>query len=291
MKISERLGQQDKVVILTMGALCAGLLGTIDYLTGFEVSFAVFYLIPVSLVSWFAGKRAGVLVSLLSAVIWLAASEFAGQRYSHVAIGYWNSLTRLGFFVVVAYLLSELKQKLDYQATLARTDNLTGAANDRAFYEIAQMELNRARRSGHPFTVAYLDADNFKAVNDRFGHRVGSDLLRLVVERLRSVLRVTDVVARLGGDEFALLLPETGGEQAKVVMRKVQENLVDEMSSKKWRVTFSIGVVTCISPSESIEKIVKIADELMYSVKNEGKNSVRYLVLQPKPVKKEAAGV
>src|SRR6185312_6159583 len=105
---------------------------------------------------------------------------------------------------------------------LARIDALTGVANGRTFYDLARVELCRFQRTGRPFTVAYLDLDNFKQVNDRLGHPAGDDLLRRVAQVLRDNTRVLDVPARLGGDEFALLLPETDAEDALPVLSKLR---------------------------------------------------------------------
>ena len=156
------------------------------------------------------------------------------------------------------------------------SDYLTGAANTRLLYELTQMEIDRFERYGHPFTLAYLDLDDFKRLNDKFGHAVGDLVLRKLVNAARRNLRKADIVARLGGDEFALLLPETNQESALVVLSRIQRNLLEEMMRGSWPITFSIGVITCSSSPQSADELVKMADELMYSVKREGKNGIKY---------------
>jgi diguanylate cyclase (GGDEF)-like protein len=123
-----------------------------------------------------------------------------------------------------------------------------------------------------------MDIDDFKMVNDHFGHSTGDILLRSVVETISSNIRVSDIVARLGGDEFAILMPETGHESAQAVISRVQRNLLDIVQRNGWPVTFSIGVVTCISPPDSIEEVLKKADDLMYLIKNKSKNMIGYEV-------------
>ena len=255
------------------------LLGLLDYFTGFEISFAFFYLIPVALVTWLAGLRAGVPFSFACAATWHAANALAGETFSNPFVPYWNAATRLGFFIVVAALLARLRESLGHEREMARTDFLTGAANTRAFYELAEMEIGRLRRYGHPFTIAYMDADNFKAVNDRLGHQVGSSLLVNVVSVARQNLRETDVVARVGGDEFAVLLPETDADQGRAVVRKLRARMLEEMRRHDWPVTFSIGVLTCASPPRTVDELIKRADALMYEVKRAGKDSVSHAVL------------
>lgn len=260
------------------------LLGVVDYLTGFELSFAVFYLTPVALVAWCASKRVAIIISIASAATWQAANGLAGEHFSHPLIPLWNAVTLLGSFLVVALLLTKLKDSFARETALARTDFLTGAANARAFYELAQAEISRARRYGHQFSVAYVDADNFKAVNDRLGHHVGSRLLVRFVEVVKQSLRATDVVARIGGDEFAILLPETGAAQARAVVQKLRERLADEMRGGGWPVTFSVGLLTCAEPPHTVDELIKVADGLMYEVKEGGKDSVRHDVLSSRLV-------
>jgi diguanylate cyclase (GGDEF)-like protein len=159
---------------------------------------------------------------------------------------------------------------------MARTDYLTRVANSRYFAEIASHEIKRAGRYLHPFTVAYLDIDDFKSVNDRWGHSTGDQLLALVADTIRGNIRATDSIARLGGDEFVFLLPETGYDAASVVIQKVHQSLQAVMGGKGWPVTFSIGVVTFRTPPDSVDGMIRAADAFMYSVKHSGKNRIQH---------------
>ncbi len=255
-------------------------LGFSDYMTGHEIGFDLYYLLPVSLAAWYLGRRAGIFTSFICAIVWLITDITAGQTYLHPFMSYLNAIAKLIFFLAVSSLLSALCNAYAHQKELARTDYLTEVANRRFFYELTEMEINRSRRYAHPFTLAYLDVDNFKAVNDRFGHSVGDRLLKIVGDTIKSSLRATDVVARLGGDEFAILLPETRKQAAQVVIQKVQQTLLGEMQKNGWSVTFSIGVVTFLDPPRTVEELVKLGDEQMYAAKNIGKNSVQYDVWQ-----------
>lgn len=143
------------------------------------------------------------------------------------------------------------------------------------------MEIERSQRYGHPITLVYIDLDNFKMVNDQWGHRTGDQVLMVTVECIIKELRKTDIVARLGGDEFAILLPETDAEASRIVTSKLQRSLLDEMLQNQWPVTFSIGVVTFMDIPDSDDKVIQIADELMYTVKNDGKNGISYSVYRP----------
>jgi diguanylate cyclase (GGDEF)-like protein len=126
--------------------------------------------------------------------------------------------------------------------------------------------------------VVCIDLDNFKIVNDCFGHSTGDILLRLVAHTIQQNIRVTDTVARLGGDEFAILLPETGRNVAEAILQKVQKINLEIMRRHGWPVTLSIGVVTFTSPPSTVDETLRISDQLMYSAKNNGKNSIQYEV-------------
>lgn len=274
------LERQSRWWLALLSIALVGLLGLIDALTSDEVAFSVFYLLPVSIAAWYVGRRPGAWLSAISALTWLVADlSFAGSPYSHPLIPLLNTLTRFSFFLLVTVLLSALRRSLDREKTLARMDYLTGAANARAFVDTARLELSRSRRYQHPLTIAYIDVDNFKTVNDQLGHSAGDAVLRMTVTTIRRNLRASDLVARLGGDEFALLLPETGPDAAEVVGRKVQSRLLSEAEAQGWSVTFSIGVLTCLTPPETVEEAIYAADALMYSVKKSRKNMIKFATL------------
>ena len=250
-----------------------------DYLTGYRFGFSRFYLLPILLITWSQGRTAGVVCAVLVSVGWTGVDAARNHDLSFIFSSFWNSAVRLGYFVVTVYLLAGLREALQVEKRLARMDFLTGVANRRFFFEAARAEIDRARRYQHPFIVAYIDIDGFKGINDRLGHAAGDALLRLVAQTARANLRTVDVIARLGGDEFAILLPETGGAAAADVMRKIHANLIDAVKKQGWPVTFSIGTVTYAQPPVSVDEMVRRADNLMYAVKNAGKNTIRYETL------------
>jgi diguanylate cyclase (GGDEF)-like protein len=262
-------------------------LGGIDYLTGYELSFSLFYLAPISLMAWYVGRNFAIALSFLAALVWLAADIANLHYYSHMGLYFWNTAIRLGFFVIVAVLLSALKRVLERERLLARTDSLTEAMNSRYFLEQLQNEIDRANRYGRTFSLAYFDCDNFKEVNDRFGHSTGDEVLRRIVNGASKQLRSTDRIGRLGGDEFAILFPETDQEAVQSVVSRIQTSLKAEMESYNWGVTFSVGVLTCESQACTGENLIKLADDLMYSIKKNGKNNASYVILPSKDSSQE----
>jgi diguanylate cyclase (GGDEF)-like protein len=204
-------------------------IGFVDLLTGEEIALSLFYLIPIALVSWFTGSSWGLCFSIACAIVWQLADIASGRQYSTMLISYWNAGIRFGFFIIVVSLLSKLKKSYEHEKMIARTDNLTNAVNRRHFFELLQSEIHRSERNKNPFSVAYLDLDNFKYVNDQFGHDAGDKLLCLMVRVSEMALRKIDVVARLVGDEFAFLLPETSQEGSRIAISKLQASFQSEM--------------------------------------------------------------
>jgi diguanylate cyclase (GGDEF)-like protein len=282
LSITEYLQRQPKWTIVVAGGALTLCLGFIDYITGPDLSFVIFYLLPVFLVAWYADRGSGFIIALLSGIAWFSADVLTMPPSAHPLVTSWNVVTKIGFFLIVNQMVSSLRGGLERERQMARRDHLTGVANSRHFAEIASQEIRRAGRYQHPFTLAYLDIDDFKSVNDAQGHSAGDALLVAVASSIRDAIRSTDVVARLGGDEFAVLLPETGFEASAVVIRKVSESLHAVMRRKGWPVTFSIGVVTFRSPPESVDSMIRAADEFMYAVKRAGKDRVLHCQVNEK---------
>ena len=272
MNIAAWLEKQNKPLLVFLGMILICIIGVADYLSGSEFAFSVFYVLPIAMITWGTSRRWGLVSSLISAFVWLAAESVTGQTYSSPLVPIWNSFIRLAFFAIITVLLSSLKNSME----LTRTDQLTTSINARYFYEILQMEIDRFQRSQRPFTIAYIDIDNFKSVNDRFGHPAGDQLLIQFANSIRKTIRKSDFIARLGGDEFALLFPETDQKSARIVFSKIQGILREEMQHKKWPVTFSVGIVTCKTAPKTTDQLIKLADVLMYAAKNDGRNTVKY---------------
>lgn len=272
----------DRLSAKALFAMCFVLiisLGVLDYASGYEISFSVFYLFPVIAGGWYIGKKAAILLSVLSAATWFVSDVGAGHVYSHMAIPVWNSTVRLLFFLIIGYLVAGNRGLLMRERAMSRTDALTGVANSRSFMEAASLELNRTIRQKRELVIAYIDIDNFKKVNDTFGHGTGDALLREVASCISSNLRGMDTVARLGGDEFALMLPETGSTGAGAFLMRVKDALTQNSAISAYTVSFSIGAVICGVGCKKdhcdIERLISEADRLMYDVKLSGKDDLR----------------
>jgi diguanylate cyclase (GGDEF)-like protein len=266
-------------LLTAAGFLLVALVALLDLRTESRLSFGLFYLIPVALCAWWGGFSPGVLVSLAGAVAWQAV-DYLENPLAPPAMAGWNGVVRFGTLVLVSSLVSRLRIGIVRERLLARTDPLTGAANGRTFYETAAVEAERARRSGQPLTLAYLDLDNFKQLNDRLGHAAGDAALQAMVELIHIHLRPADLLARLGGDEFALLLPETGPEGAAPSLERLQGLLAQELAQRGWPLAVSIGAATFPRPPKDVDHMIQRVDALMYAAKRKGKGRIEHAVVE-----------
>ena len=270
-------------ILITLGASgMVAVIGYIDHLTGTEVSISIFYLLPVAFAFWKGGLWPGVATATAGAAAWLIADLFAGHQYTHPVIPYWNALMRGLIFFTVGILLVRLKRVLERETHLATRDALTGIGNWRHFEAVAGRELGRAKRSGKPLSVAYIDLDDFKMVNDSLGHQAGDALLVSVASVLQQSVRTIDCIARLGGDEFIVLMPETGQNGARAVVARIRKMLEEALKEGHWSSTLSVGLVTFAGVPDSIDELIRKADDLMYRAKKGGKDSVAELIVQRK---------
>lgn len=251
------------------------LIAFIDHITSIELSFSIFYLVPILFATWVLGRNPGFIIALISALAWFSTEITARQFNISLFVLIWNTTLYFAYFILALMLLSRLKKELLQEKNLSRIDYLTGIANSKSFYEKIAIEKSRCLRNKTPLTVAYLDCDYFKVVNDVFGHKQGDIVLQLIASSIRDNIRMTDLVARIAGDEFMILLPETGKEAAEMVIRRSQNQLLEVMKQNNWPVTFSIGVATFINPQDSIDQMVVKADNLMFTAKDAGRNLIR----------------
>jgi diguanylate cyclase (GGDEF)-like protein len=127
-----------------------------------------------------------------------------------------------------------------------------------------------------------MDIDNFKMVNDHFGHHIGDELLCSVAQSMKKNIRAIDVIVRFGGDEFGVLLANTSAGSASQVVEKLNDILLELVQNKGWPVTFSIGVATFPNPPDKIDVIIDAADAQLYVAKQKGKNRIQHTIITEK---------
>jgi diguanylate cyclase (GGDEF)-like protein len=276
LRLCERL---PKSVLAVGSVLLAVLVAYVDFVTGNEFSLLLFYLFPIGFAAWYGTRGLGLFVAALSGIGWIVGDLFELTQ-GHPLIFLWNACMRISMFLVLAYLLSSLRARLVEVSIQARTDPLTGLFNRRHLYERVEGELQRARRHDRPLTLVSIDVDDFKTINDHYGHAAGDAVLCAVSEVLRHSTREIDVAARTGGDEFVVLLIETNAAAAHEVAAKLQGALRRRMDEIGRAVTFSFGAVTFEQPPATVDEMFRLVDAQLYSAKHLGKDRLIQTVAQ-----------
>ncbi len=254
------------------------LTGYIDYLVDPEISLRAFYLPPVIISAWYVGRRAGLAMAFACAVTWfLADIEDAPPRLFWAP--YWNGALLSVYFGIIAQTVSTLKSAHEELKRKAVVDSLTGALNRHGLEERLEIELFRTSRGALPLSAAYVDLDNFKSMNDTFGHKKGDELLAFVAQAFLKRLRKTDIFARLGGDEFIAVLPETEPADAQRVITEVTQEIRQHAAQHQYLVSLSIGLAAFMRAPASIQEVIDTSDKLMYEVKHASKDALRLHII------------
>jgi diguanylate cyclase (GGDEF)-like protein len=196
----------------------------------------------------------------------------------HGLVFFGTALLLHGLSNHIQHTVGVLRTQADRLAELAHTDSLTGLANRRSIIEKLEREFTRARRYQRPLSLLYLDLDGFKAINDRFGHMFGDEILRGVAVSLLAVLRSTDHLARIGGDEFAVLLPETTLEASVNVAEKLRRALASysqQLGPTVPPLNFCAGASSLLESDTSVDDMLARADQAQYLAKDTGKAHTR----------------
>lgn len=257
--------------------LAVSILSWVEFRSGPEISFEILFLIPIALAGWFGGREPALLTAVAAAAMW-----FAGElRWIEAGIGVrlWNSLTRLVVYTTEGWLVARLRERRDElrsllmeERELARTDAITGLPNSRAFYEQAEHMTGKTS----PMALAYMDLDNFKNVNDRFGHAAGDEVLRKIAQVLRATIRPHDLAARLGGDEFAFLLTDVTTEEAAQVAERLSREVRSlAVEYERTDLGATIGIVWSAERMD-VDALIHSADAAMYEGKQGRKGSIQF---------------
>lgn len=256
---------------LSIALALVAVIGAVDYVTGYEWAFSLFYLFPVLLATQVLGPRAGLAMAVLAAGVWTLAQWAAGLTYSTKLPLFWNVAMRFGILVLMAHLLL----KLETETRRARHDDLTHLGNRWQFMEWLEAEQYRSARLDKPFSLLYLDIDRFKTLNDTQGHAAGDKALRAMASTLRAQCRRIDKPARIGGDEFVVLLPDANELDCRTVAARIQQAMAHEISKQQWPIGVSIGMTTARGTEKTAEELLRDADRAMYHVKHAAPNGSR----------------
>jgi diguanylate cyclase (GGDEF)-like protein len=256
------------------------LIAYVDFSSGVELRVFPLYYVPISFAAWHFGRAGAVVTASLCAFAWFGSNQLAGMQFSHPAVWVANSILQGASFTIVGLLVAGLKLAASRARALSRMDSLCPLLNSRAFYEDCGRLLALCRRAKRPVTLAYLDLDDFKAVNDTRGHAQGDALLRTIAQTLLSSIRSSDVAARLGGDEFAIMMPELGPNEARQTLERLRRALGQPTPDLFCTIAVSVGAVTFMMAPDDAQAMVQMADSVMYSAKKDGKNRIHLKVVR-----------
>jgi diguanylate cyclase (GGDEF)-like protein/putative nucleotidyltransferase with HDIG domain len=252
----------------------SALIGAAVYFRGSPTTAHAFFYVWVACFSFYFFSRG----------VALAEVAFAGGTYAVVLAGVSHPpehglelwLVTLCTLLVTGILITGLRRRIDEMieglSSAARTDVLTGLLNRRGFEEAFNLELERARRGGHTLSVLVGDLDNFKHVNDRYGHYRGDVALRQTSDILERRQRRFDTVARIGGEEFALLVPDADDHDAYVLAERLRMSLRDVFASQEVPITISFGIASFPAHGEAYEALLGAADDALYAAKELGRD-------------------
>lgn len=250
----------------------------LDRISGSFMPFMSMYLLTIMIAGFFLSKYYAYIFALLTSFTGLATYLHLGvHSYPYRDMTFHNFVSHGVVYFIVIWLMVKVRQLFDYVSILAVKDASTDLYNGRGFLTLGAGLLASANRYNEPLSMVYIDLDNFKQVNDTYGHRVGDKLIATIAYTLSTRVRQGDIVGRLGGDELGILMPKATTEAAKILVTRLQVDMLQAIDKYNTNISFSIGVVTCKSTCTiTIDNLVGQADKLMYTIKNTTKNGVAY---------------
>jgi len=248
------------------------LIAFLDYkVAGLYYSFGVLYCLPIIQTAHIGSirslrrsdSRTPDLIGVVCAVAWSVAEASVNWPlfpFSALAL---NIFTRAITFSVLGRVMTKLFKEKEY----SRKDILTGLANRLEFIERFEIERLRSERTGEPYSLLYIDIDQFKILNDNRGHHTGDEALITLSGILSENSRKVDTVSRIGGDEFVVLFPSTDEMTCQTLTTRIMQASEEYFQNQGWPISLSIGSVTDTGNIKNIDEILREADEKMYSVK------------------------
>jgi diguanylate cyclase (GGDEF)-like protein len=248
------------------------------------ISLDVLFCLPVIETAHLSSIRANrrydtqtpTVVGIALALVWSATEVAISWPDFPMIVFVLNTFTRSVIFTIIGRVLIKLWREREY----ARKDILTGLANRVEFLDRLEIEQGHSERTGRPYSLLFIDIDNFKALNDTHGHQVGDEALKILAYILRSSSRKVDVAARLGGDEFVLLLLDTDEQTCEVMTKRIEAATKQAFEERFWPITVSIGKTTKIGKTKEVDWVIRLADEDMYEAKKTKQQMVQDATVQ-----------
>jgi diguanylate cyclase (GGDEF)-like protein len=282
-KVWRYLEQRSKRAVTFLAIVLALLIGVLDFKSGVEIHFLLFYLVPIFLASWFVSQKVGICVAIFGSMVWFVANSLGGRSYSAEWIAHWNVLMRTCAFVIFAVAQAQLRAKLDASSQLAARDFLTGLPNGRAFYQLSSKEIDRAFGL-EPLTLVCIDVTGMQQLNDLFGYPMGDQVLCMIAHTIRQHVPRPDLVGRLAGTSFAALLPNTTEDAANLILARLKDSLHAERRKHAHPLTYYISAIACSKAPRTVAELMQQADTQMTRMKGSRKDSIQIARVDNLPI-------
>ena len=269
-EFSKLYESQRFAVAVALSAVLLALLVSIDGLLGFEPAFRILYVLPLWFATRLGGRWAGaVLVALGS---WVGTTIDLQSKAATSEVLLLSLLLHFMAFGGLMLIIARLEEALWSARKQAMRDPLTGLLNRRALSEFGGGALNRAQVLNEPLTAVVIDCNDFKQLNDEFGHHAGDHTLQILARTLENETRHMDLVARVGGDEFVILLPGSDEAEAKGVMARVEKAFEARVQDAGYATSLSVGLAAAEDGDRLFDSLLQRADGRMYAEKMRNKN-------------------
>jgi diguanylate cyclase (GGDEF)-like protein len=265
-----------KTIATLIGFLLLLIISLLDIITNSKILISFFYLIPISYAVLFISVPLAIVYAFISASVEFSVEFFIAHDTIEISI--FNASLCLVFFILQIYSHNLMQHLLDKLRASALLDALTNIFNWRAFNTLFVRELEKSQRNNFPFTLIYFDIDNFKYINDTFGHHVGDMALKEMCHIVNRSVRSFDIFARLGGDEFAILLPSTDFTTSNLVINRIISQVATCLSYSP--TSISLGACTFNKFDMTADNMINMVDAIMYEVKKSGKANYKHNIYE-----------